>query len=93
MKISINMYTYNTQDAYIQDYLLQQRGPHEKPWQAGCGPRAVVWEVLLYTITSVSSALLKHNLSFLGTCFVMWLVAVSFTTTTNILTVVVIATN
>jgi hypothetical protein len=28
-------------------YLLQQRGPHKKPWQAGCGPQAIVWAALL----------------------------------------------
>jgi hypothetical protein len=28
-------------------YLLQQRGPHKKPWLAGCGPRAVDWPALL----------------------------------------------
>jgi hypothetical protein len=27
-------------------YLFQQRGPHTKPWRAGCGPRAVVWAAL-----------------------------------------------
>jgi hypothetical protein len=29
-------------------YLLQQRGPHIKPWRSRCGPRVVVWAALDY---------------------------------------------
>jgi len=35
------------------------RGPVKNLWRAGCGPRAVVWRPLLYTVWSFCSIVIS----------------------------------